>query len=206
MSTPDQFASGLVNRTAGFVSLSREQLRALWEHYELLLRWNRRMSLTTVTELEEAVERHYAESLFLAARLPEGALRVWDVGSGAGFPGIPTAVVRPQSQVWLIESNRRKCAFLREACGRLPNVRVLPERAEGIRDSADWVISRAVRPLDVVEIAVRKANALALLVGEEDASSLSRQPGLTDVRLEELPWGRSRFLFLADVPRETSAG
>jgi 16S rRNA (guanine527-N7)-methyltransferase len=161
------------------------------------------MSLTTVTELGAAVERHYAESLFLAARLPGTAMRVWDVGSGAGFPGFPLAVVRLLSEVWLVESNRRKCAFLREACG-LPNVRVVAERAEAINETADWVVSRAVRPSQVVAVALRKGKALALLLGREDAESLSARPDLQGAKLEQLPWAEDRLLFCASVPRETT--
>ena len=60
---------------------------ALEAHYELLMRWNRKLNLTSIRRLEEAVERHYCESVFPGAHLPAGALRIADIGSGAGFPG-----------------------------------------------------------------------------------------------------------------------
>src|SRR5262249_34337860 len=111
-------------------ALPPEQVRALAEHYDLLCRWNRGLNLTRVDRLEEAVVRHYCESLFLAAHLPSDPVRVVDIGSGAGFPGIPVAVARPDCTVTLVESHRRKAVFLRDATRRMPNVRVLADRAE----------------------------------------------------------------------------
>ena len=103
------------------------------------------MNLTTVIRtLEEAIERHYCESLFLAAQLAgRRSCGVADVGSGAGFPGFPVAVLRPDCSVTLIESHQRKAVFLREASRGLPNVRVLANRAEDVTRQFDRVISRA---------------------------------------------------------------
>ena len=109
------FADILRARLACIIDLSPAQVSALDAHYQLLLRWNRTLNLTRVESLEEAVERHYCESVFLASHLPAGPLRVADIGSGAGFPGFPVAVARPDCQVTLIESHQRKAVFLREA-------------------------------------------------------------------------------------------
>jgi hypothetical protein len=87
------FAELLRLRLRGIVDLSQGQVAALEAHYDLLLRWNKTLNLTTITSLEEAVERHYCESLFLGAQLPAGNLRVVDVGSGAGFPGFPVGIL-----------------------------------------------------------------------------------------------------------------
>ena len=102
-------------------------------HYRLLLLWNRTLNLSAITGLEEAVERHYCESLFLGAHLPPGSLAIVDIGSGAGFPGLPVAVLRPECSVTLIESHQRKAVFLREASRGLPGVRVVAKRAEDVR-------------------------------------------------------------------------
>ena len=75
---PELLTKGL----AGIVDLSAAQMAVLQAHYELLLRWNQSLSLTTITAIESAVTRHYCESLFLAAHLPAGALRIADIGSG----------------------------------------------------------------------------------------------------------------------------
>src|SRR5580693_8645036 len=114
------------------------------------MRWNQTVNLTAIRMREEAIERHYCESLFLGARLPAGALRIADVGSGAGFPGFPVAILRPECSVTLIESHQRKAVFLREASRAVPNVRVLAKRAEDVEETFDWVISRAVSYADLV--------------------------------------------------------
>lgn len=90
----------------------------------LLLRWNARMNLTAVRDPETIVRRHFAESLFAAEHVPAGAVTLLDFGSGAGFPGIPIAIARPEIAVTLAESQGKKAAFLREA------VRTLGLRAE----------------------------------------------------------------------------
>jgi len=123
------FADCLRLKLAGAVELTAEQIAILEAHYELLGRWNRILNLTRIDSMEAGVERHYAESLFLGAHLPRRPLLVVDVGSGAGFPGIPVAVLRPDCSVTLVESHRRKAVFLREATRRLSNVVVRAERA-----------------------------------------------------------------------------
>lgn len=143
------FADLLTRRLAGIVELSASQAAVLEAHYQLLVRWNRTLNLTSIDNLEEAVERHYCESLFLGAHLPAGQLRMADVGSGAGFPGFPVAVLRPDCSVTLIESHQRKAVFLRETTRKSLNVRVLPRRAEDVREEFDWVISRAVSYRDL---------------------------------------------------------
>src|SRR5579859_7963006 len=99
MSTSASEASFRKLLAADWPSLTDAQVATLAQHYELLLRWNLRLNLTRVSKLEEAVRFHYGESLFLAQALPSGPLRVVDVGSGAGFPGIPIAVARPENTV-----------------------------------------------------------------------------------------------------------
>lgn len=90
----------------------------------LLLTWNKRINLTAVRDAESIVQRHFAESLFAAEHVPAGAATLLDFGSGAGFPGIPIAIARPEITVTLAESQGKKAAFLREA------VRTLGLRAE----------------------------------------------------------------------------
>ena len=97
---------------------------ALQRHHELLERWNQRLNLTRI----DSVERNYGESLFLGKHLPEGPLRICDIGSGAGFPGFPVAVLRPDCEVTLIESHQRKAVFLKEAARGIANIRVLAKR------------------------------------------------------------------------------
>ena len=160
-------------------------------HLDLLMRWNRSLNLTAIRNREEAIERHYYESLFLAASLPAAPLKIADVGSGAGFPGFPVAVFRPDCSVTLIESHQRKAVFLREASRSVPNVRVLAKRAEEVQETFDWVISRAVSYKDLGSFLQRLAPNVDLLTGAE-----APPEGIGfawDVPVL-LPWGDQRFL------------
>ena len=161
------FPELLRQKLAGILELSSEQIRVLQAHYELLLRWNRVLNLTTIDSLGEAIERHYCESLFLAAHLAPGPQQIADVGSGAGFPGIPVAVYRPDCAVALIESHKRKAVFLREATRNLPNVRVLTKRGEEIEERFDCVISRAVSYEVLGSILKKLAKTADILTGAE---------------------------------------
>ena len=166
--------------------LSDSQLSQLENHYVSLSRWNERLNLTRIVAPAESVQFHYCESLFLARFLPPTSQRIVDVGSGGGFPGVPVAIFRPDCEITLVESHQRKAVFLREASRQLPNVRVVSQRAEELEDTFDWLISRAVAPSDVLQL--KLAPAIALLIGEEDASQLcgSSIP---------VPWGKQRVLF-----------
>ena len=184
------FPELLRQKLAGILEVSSEQIQFLQAHYELLLRWNRVLNLTTIDSPEEAIERHYCESLFLAAHLSPGPLHIADVGSGAGFPGIPVAVFRPDCTVTLIESHKRKAVFLREAARKLPNVRVLSKRGEGIEEHFDCAISRAVSYEDLGSILQKIAKTADLLTGGE-APPLDWCFTWNSI---PLPWGRHRFL------------
>lgn len=183
-------------------ALTAEQEAALEAHLELLLRWNRTVNLTAIRSREEAIERHYCESLFLGTRLPAGRLRIVDVGSGAGFPGFPVAILRPECSVTLIESHQRKSVFLREASRKVPNVRVLAMRAEDVKETFDWAISRAVSYADLASLLKRLAPNADLLGGAE------RPPDGMGLVWEDpvaLPWGRQRYLWTGQVvSRETA--
>lgn len=171
--------------------LSSGEVAKLWSHYQLLVRWNRVLNLTAIRDVETAVLRHYCESLFAGVHLPRQAGSILDVGSGAGFPGIPVAVLRPESSVVLAESHRRKAVFLREATRDYENVRVEGSRAEDLSGEFDYVISRAVRWQGVLRVAHR---GLALLMGEEDATAASCHPAFDWNAPIHLPWGEHRVL------------
>lgn len=161
------FADLLRERAKSIRDLSSRQLSALERHYQLMLKWNKVLNLTRITDEAEAVERHYFESLFLAAHFPAGAQRVADIGSGPGFPGIPVAVMRPDCEVALIEAHQRKAVFLREATRALPNVKVLAKRAEEVEGNFDWITSRGVSYEDLAPAVNRLARCALLLTGEE---------------------------------------
>lgn len=173
------------------------QADQLARHYQLLCKWNKILNLTRIEDVDEVVERHYRESILLAAQIPDSpGLRIADIGSGAGFPGFPIAVFRPQWSVTLIESHQRKAVFLREAARIVSNVRVLSQRAETVPDPFDWVVSRAVSYSDLWSIGFLRSANLALLTGEEEPpSSWNREWQSVPV-----PGGKRRFF---RVSRET---
>ena len=172
-------------------SLTDAQLSLLESHYDLMMRWNQRLNLTAIRDPQEAAERHYCESLFLARHLPPGALRIADVGSGPGFPGFPVAVFRADCTVTLIESHQRKAVFLREASRGLPNVRVVAKRAEDVTDQFDRVISRAVSYDDLEKSLKKLAPAADLLTGAEVPPE---KIGFDWEVPIAMPWGKQRFL------------
>ena len=119
------------------------------QYLALIQKWNRVHNLTAVREPEAMLVRHLLDSL---AVLPHVAgPRIADVGSGAGLPGIPLALARPEWRVTLVESNHKKTAFLQQARIELnlKNVEVMTERVENFRptDGFDIVISRAFSDL-----------------------------------------------------------
>ena len=142
--------------------LSPGQLDRLDRHYELLVSWNKRLNLTRIQDLTDVVRFHYCESLFVSTVLPEGPLRVCDLGSGAGFPGIPLAIARPDLEVVLIESDVRKAVFLREATRDLVNVQVSATRFQRCNADFDWMVSRAVALEEILRVPLAPNFALSL--------------------------------------------
>jgi 16S rRNA (guanine527-N7)-methyltransferase len=97
---------------AGLDALAVERFEA---YLVLIVKWNARINLTAVRKPEEIVRRHFFESIFAAGQIPKKVKTLLDFGSGAGFPGIPIAICRPEIGVTLAESQGKKAAFLREA-------------------------------------------------------------------------------------------
>jgi 16S rRNA (guanine527-N7)-methyltransferase len=102
-------------------------------YLDLLLKWNARTNLTAIRDPQEVVRRHFGESLFAARHLDPATPTLLDFGSGAGFPGLPIALLRPDIQVTLAESQNKKAAFLREAVRTLRlSSEVWPDRVESM--------------------------------------------------------------------------
>lgn len=142
---------------AGQTALDPAMLAQLETFYQLLVRWNARTNLTAIRDQEGILRRHFLESIICARALPP-ASTLLDFGSGAGFPGIPAAICRPEVAVTLAESQGKKAAFLREAVRTLGlAAQVHSGRAETLGTSFDCVTLRAV---DKMELAVRTAASL----------------------------------------------
>jgi|SRR5579872_631629 len=178
------FRELLLREFAPYGSLTMDQVDSLEAHYKLVTRWNARLNLTRIESIEDAVRLHYCESLFVGTRLPAGPLHIVDVGSGAGFPGIPIAILRPECSVTLVESHQRKGVFLREASRNLANVEVVTDRAENLRLQYDWVVSRAVSPVEILKLKVAKN--FAALVGSDNTAKFDSS--------DNVPWGTNRYM------------
>lgn len=160
MGAPDdpRVRGRLTGDLAARFSLTTEQAQRFEEYLALLLRWNARMNLTAVREPEEIVERHFAECIFAAQQLSNQVNTLLDFGSGAGLPGIPIAICRPEIGVTLAESQGKKAAFLREAVRMLGlKAEVWDRRVEQIPRVFDAVTLRAVdRMAEACQTAVGK--------------------------------------------------
>jgi 16S rRNA (guanine527-N7)-methyltransferase len=189
------FAELIEREMRPWLTLSEDQLSKLWGHYEVLLRWNEKISLTSIPAGEEMVVRHYCESLFFALHFPatSPANSVTDLGSGAGFPGVPMAIWRPAWRVTLLESNQRKAVFLREATRGLGNISVLARRAESVQVGFDWLVSRGVGATAVLENVPRLAQRVGLMLGEDDFSAIRSLFSVAWSAPVRLPWGDRRL-------------
>ena len=113
------------------VRVDPDQLRQLGRHVDLMLKWNKSINLTAITDPDEILEKHVLDSLAVVPLLPSGSLL--DAGTGAGFPGIPVAIVRPELEVALVDSVQKKVAFLKNVLAelRLPKAKAYAVRLEG---------------------------------------------------------------------------
>jgi 16S rRNA (guanine527-N7)-methyltransferase len=157
--------------------LPPESGRQFAQYCALLLRWNARTNLTAIRDKEGILSRHFVESIACARALPEGITNLLDFGSGAGFPGIPVALCRPEIAVTLAESQGKKSAFLREAVRVLGlSAEVYSGRAETLAARFDCVTLRAVDRMRDAAIAGSELLApdgwLALLITEDQFGGL----------------------------------
>ena len=144
------------------ISLSERHLSAFDTYHDELVDWNRRFNLTAVTDPEGVYVRHFLDSLSCLKAIPSSELAtgacVIDVGSGAGFPGLPLKIVCPALRLTLAEATRKKVRFLEHLVSTmgLEDVVVLHERAEelgraaGHREQYDWALARAVAEMPVL--------------------------------------------------------
>ena len=179
--------------------LSVEQLGSFSNYLVLLEKWNRRINLTGTRDERELVVHHVMDSLALVKHVPVSAVRLIDVGSGAGFPGVVVAVMRPALGVTCLEPNRKKHAFLATARRELGlrNLEPLPQRLEEHRGVAGF------RPYDV---AVSRAT-FAVPEWLERGSALVRPGGVVlameGLERRDLPAGATRHPY--DLGNRTRA-
>lgn len=137
------------------VKLTPTQTQCFEIYKTELLKWNEEINLTAIRTEDEIVLKHFADSLTLLPFIPEGAKKLVDIGSGAGFPGIALSIMRPELEVTLIESTGKKCKFLEhiKETLNLSNLEIVNARAEEVgihtdyKESYDVATARAVTRL-----------------------------------------------------------
>jgi 16S rRNA (guanine527-N7)-methyltransferase len=174
---------------AGLASLSEEATARFEAYLALILHWNARTNLTAIRDAEGIVRRHFVESITCAQLLPDRIGNLLDFGSGAGFPGIPIAICRPEIRVTLAESQNKKAAFLQEAARTLNlPLRVFAGRAEEMNEQFDCVAMRAVDRMGAAVCAavglVGRSGWLAIM------STIAERPAIEGVGRGEFAWSR----------------
>lgn len=160
---------------AGLAPLPAGVAERFSAYYELLYRWNAKLNLTAIREREEILRRHFLECIFCAQILPSGIRILLDYGSGAGFPGIPIALCRPDVRVTVAESQGKKAGFLREAVRTLAlEAEVYAGRVEEMAAGRSFD-AVALRAVDKMQEAVREGSRrvadggwLVLMVGDRE--------------------------------------
>jgi len=169
-------------------------------YLDLLLKWNARTNLTAIRDPQEIVRRHFGESLFAGRHLDSDTPTLLDFGSGAGFPGVPIALLRPDIQVTLAESQNKKAAFLREAVRTLClSTEVWPARVESMPADRRFH-SVTLRAVDNMEAAILVAQARTAPGGQLVLlTTVAQAPG--DGRVIPLPSSTVGVLYVQTSSR-----
>jgi 16S rRNA (guanine527-N7)-methyltransferase len=184
---------------------SMDQIYKIREYIRILLKWNNLFSLTSIVDPVEIAARHFGESMYASSLIPVEKGRLADIGSGAGFPGLALKILCQHLQVILIESNKKKCAFLSEVVRSLGlvDVEVLPMRFGDIRAEAgfaNFVTSRAVGGFPELlrwsKHALSHRGHIILWIGGEDTTKVSGTLGWTWQQAVRIPESQRRFILI----------
>jgi 16S rRNA (guanine527-N7)-methyltransferase len=187
------------------VSVSPELCPAIRTYVELLLRWNKTISLTAVTDPAEVLRFHFGESMFAAREVPIRHGRLADVGTGAGFPAVPISMVVPELSCLLIESNQKKATFLAEIVRTLGlrQVEVFRGRMEALSSSTeefDFSIARALGMHDEFLswslTHLNSAGKVVFWIGDQDASQIASNQLWDWEAPSEIPGSKHRVLLI----------
>lgn len=157
-----------------------------------LKKWNKAYNLTSLRKDEDIVIKHFLDSLLYLNVMPHGEIKVADIGSGAGFPGIPIKIIRPEIKMYLVEPSGKKSAFLRHIIKflQLQNIEVIEERVENIKESflVDVAVTRA---LFTIEDFIKKVSHIVkhggLLIHSKGPKVKEDLQRIKDVKYEIIP-------------------
>jgi 16S rRNA (guanine527-N7)-methyltransferase len=206
------------NQPETFV-LSETQLECISTYIDILIRWNSRMNLTAIRDPEQIVTRHFGESLFAARHLspPSSSLSspmnsaspartLADIGSGAGFPGLPIRILIPELSLTLIESSHKKSTFLREVTRALTltDVDIQTTRAETLSTTYDVVTLRAVERFEMIlstaaHLVAPTGRLVLLISSAQQPLAQSALPTLNWSPASPIPLSDSRILLIASI-------
>ena len=190
------------------------QIDLIQRYIAMLLAWNEKINLTAIRDPLEVLYRHFCESMYAATAVPLSMGRLADVGSGGGFPGLPLKILRPELQLFLIESNIKKATFLAEVVRELefPDARVLVSRYEELAEELtpiDFVCSRALGEFDKFlswagseRVA---AGQVILWAGGRDVEEIKRVPGWSWRDPIAIPHSLQRFLLVGSREQKSLA-
>jgi 16S rRNA (guanine527-N7)-methyltransferase len=196
------------------ITVDKEQIRLIQRYMRILRQWNEKLNLTAIRDPLEILYRHFCESMHaaVAARVQSG--RLADIGSGAGFPGIPLKIIRPELELFLVDSNIKKGTFLAEVVRdlELVNTRVLISRYEELSEELaplDYVCSRAVGEfapfLDWAASEQLSARRTLLWIGGRDIEEVKKSTNWEWQEPIPVPQSLRRYLLVGVRKTETSA-
>ena len=154
----EEFNSKLIDLAKQInIEISTEQAEKFYKYMKLLLDWNEKINLTAITDADDIILKHFIDSITIIKYI-DGTEKIIDVGTGAGFPGIPIAIIMPNSKITLLDSLNKRILFLNEVIKELDlkNIETIHSRAEDagknikFREQFDIAVSRAVANLSTL--------------------------------------------------------